>query len=295
MDVGDLIKRRRRRGEGTVRKKKQAAIRKVGAATLLMQKSGEQGNKGEGRGDEKGQPTQTAQSRKNFTLRLGQIKKEDGAGSKDEAEPIPEDDHILWDSTSSLETKKKMKRWVEDAMETDSLMLEKLKKIWPNVEVMVCRKEEDYVDRELRKVNSEIPVIGELYKVLKDFYGTGVEGSGEAEKDVEAWNEKVELPPRMRKLDGGLNRNELSLYLLNAQKEGQSLTRKLLPAHKKRKSTLGFVSKMMFTKRIGMAWKVATKEKVGGDSDMEALKRAVGELAKKKQKLEIEVLRLKEK
>ncbi|GMH76721.1 hypothetical protein TrRE_jg11912, partial [Triparma retinervis] len=104
----------------------------------------------------------------------------------------------------------------------------------------------------------------------------------------------VELPQRIRKLDGNLDRNELSLSLLNAQKEGHTLTRKLLPTHKKRKSTLGFVNSMMFTKRIGMAWKNATQAKVGGEGNMESLRKVVEELAQKKQKLEIEVMRLRE-
>ncbi|GMI32061.1 hypothetical protein TrCOL_g9160 [Triparma columacea] len=289
-DTSNLLKRKKRKAEDAMKNRKNAAMQKLGAMTALAAAAPTPTPMQPGVSDsDQRLPTR----RNNFTLRLGQVKKQNAAEEQD-VEEIPEDEQILWDSTTSLEAKKRLKRWAEDALETDSLMSEKLKKIWPNVEVMVSRMEEDYVDRELRKINLEFSIINELHKELKNFFGTGLEGGGVGEKDVEYWEGRVELPPRMKKLDGNLNRNEVSLNLLKVQKEGQILTRKLLPAHKKRKSTLGFVNSMMFTKRIGMAWKNAAQAKTGGEGNMENLRKLVTELAQKKQKLEIEVTRLRE-
>ena len=287
MRATELIKKGKRprgQGGGKVPSKKGAAIKRLTAATMFAK-----GNKTLTSSKTLGIEAKKPEQRTNFTLRLGQTKEPEVGVVKNE-----KNEGILWDSTATLETKKKMKRWVEDAMETDSLMSDKLKNVWPKVEVLICRKEEDYIDRELRKINLEIPFIVGLHKEITDRFGENLDGGGEAEADKDFWDRKIEMPVKTHKLDGSLNRNELSLALLTVQKEGQSLSRQLLPAHKKRKSTLGFVNSMMFTKRIGMAWKNATQAKIGGGGEMDALQKVVEELAKKKQKLEIEVSRLRD-
>ena len=63
-----------------------------------------------------------------------------------------------------------------------------------------------------------------------------------------------------------------------------------LPPSQRRRSTLGFVNQMMFTKRVGAAWKNAVKSKQKGED----LKKTIQDLTVKKLEIAKEIRRLQE-
>lgn len=101
----------------------------------------------------------------------------------------------------------------------------------------------------------------------------------------EKWKSKLDLTV----LSGG-DANDMSISLFNLQKESTSLTKSLLPPSQRRRSTLGFVNQMMFTKRVGAAWKNAIKgKKVGED-----LEKVIQDLTVNKLAIAKEIKRLQD-
>jgi seryl-tRNA synthetase len=78
--------------------------------------------------------------------------------------------------------------------------------------------------------------------------------------------------------------------MFNLQKESTALTKKLAPPGARRRSTLGFVNQMMFTKRIGAAWKNAVKSRTKGED----LKKLVETMQRKRDGLKRELAKAEE-
>ena len=211
--------------------------------------------------------------------------------SDEQKQEVEEDEEIslILDSTSEVQLTADLKRWCEDALETDSLRAHKLAELWNFVNVFVTRQEETSVTNELEKIEKESILVKNLLTELHRIFGkedSYTKLPGEEEK---RWRDEILDLPEIKD-NGEINRNNYSLLLLELNKESQSLTRKLAPTSNGRRSTIGFVNSMMFTKRVANSWK---KNALGGGGGESTLKTIEG-LAKRKQEVEFEIVILEQ-
>ena len=183
---------------------------------------------------------------------------------------------LLLDSSIEVELRKRIRDWCSHALEeSDSLLCGDLSAVWKKVKKIVSRKEEQNVDKELLKIRKEADGLEELRGRVTEIFGQ--KGS------KTDWKTAVEVSAATNK-EGDLDRNVLSLQLLTLQKEEHSLA----DDSKGRKGgrTLGLVSNMLFTKKVGAAWKKAVQGK------KELTQRNLEALLTKKVKLEMELVKL---
>ena len=92
---------------------------------------------------------------------------------------------LLWDSSNEIGLRRRLRRWVEDALETDSLVAFGLGELWEKAEGMLNRSEEHMVDKEIAKVEEELKAMRGLDAEAKRVYG------GAKEESVEPTGEKA--------------------------------------------------------------------------------------------------------
>jgi hypothetical protein len=231
----------------------------------------------------------------NISEKSEKSNKSRGRGKEEEEEEEEEEQEmsLILDSTAELHLTKELKTWCEDALETDSLKAFELEKIWKLVSVMVTRQEEEDVANELEKIEVEVALVGKLVDELTRIYGKE-EDEWDNKRAEERWAENpgsMDLPEVGPK--GQIVRNNYSLALLQLNKEKTVLKRKLEPkvAGGQRRSTIGFVNQMMFTKRVGAVWKKSVLGS-GGGGGPQTTEKVIEGLLKRKQALEFEIAML---
>jgi hypothetical protein len=219
----------------------------------------------------------------------------DSAGTQGSNHGIVEDDeetNLILDSTDEVQLTKDLKRWCEDALETDSLRAHKLGGLWNVVKRFVDRSEEKGVANELAAIGKELGSIKDLQVELVRVFGAEDKYSAQPADEAERWKEEVlDLPAISAK--GEIDRNDYSLTLLALGKEQQVLARKIAPANLARRGTIGMVNQMMFTKRVGTMWKksaLGDAKDTGDSKEKQTTEKVIEGLAKRKQVLELELV-----
>ena len=122
---------------------------------------------------------------------------------------------LLLDSSKEYDLLKKLKRWSEDALETESLTCFELGELWTQVEHMCSRDEEHLVDKELARLETEGKVLEAVKQGVRKVYGVEEEEVlVTGEQAFEKWKDKLDLSV----LESGSG-SDMSSSLFSLQKE----------------------------------------------------------------------------